>query len=188
MDIKTNLMKYDTTYFENMIEMYAGTGRKVNEIRWDFLKDLNPRVVLDYGCGCNMFDLYRPEEVLVDSYDIGTIGVSAYPQTGIRHDWYDVICFWDVLEHVDWDNTPDEDILKWMQRADFVAISMPILPSCFENIDEWKHHKPGEHLTYFTVDSLTAFMEEQGFELYIHNMPECPPREDIHSFIFRNLK
>ena len=185
MGIKTNLISYDTAYFEHMLEMYAGSGRKVNEIRWQFLKQLEPKLVLDYGCGCNMFDLYRPEEVTVDSYDIGTIGVSAYPQTGIRHERYDVVCFWDVLEHVDWEREPDEEILKWMQRADFVAISLPILPSYFENMEMWKHYKPGEHLTYFTSESLTEFMEEKGFELIEHDMPECPPRDDIHSFIFR---
>jgi len=177
---------YDTYYYENMLEMYAGSGHDINQVRWEFMKDLPLKHVLDYGCGCNMFSLFRPNGVNVDSYDIGHIGSAVYPQTGIRRERYDAIAFFDVLEHVDWGREPDNDILRWMQYTDFVVTSVPMLPDGAD-LDVWKHNKPGEHLTLFNVDSLCTFMEAQGFELMQHGTPECPPRRDIQSFIFRKV-
>jgi hypothetical protein len=125
--------------------------------------------------------------VVVDSYDIGKIGDADYPQTGIRHDHYDLICLWDVLEHVDWANAPDADILEWMGKADNIAITVPVLP-LGKMLDGWKHYKPGEHLTYFSIESLTQFIEQQGFTLTKKGTPECPPRADIYSFLFARIK
>ena len=180
---------YDTYYFENMLEMYAGSGMEINRRRWDFIGDVtqNECHVLDYGSGCGMFGLFQPDHVVYDSYDIGKIGQAKYPQTGIRHDWYTVICFWDVLEHVDWQHEPDEEILNIMQRTDFVAVTLPIHPKGKPS-EGWKHWKPNEHLTYFTEKSFIEFMKEQSFELMLLGQPECPPRTDITSFLFRNLK
>jgi len=179
--------EYDTHYFENMIEMYAATGQKINRTRWDFILNTKSKLILDYGCGCNMFGLFRPDKTIVDSYDIGHIGEASYPQTGIRHEKYDLICFWDVLEHVDWESEPDEDILNWMQKTTYVAATLPIHPTNKPG-PGWKHWKPDEHLTYFTIESFAAFMEEQGFELTMRGMPECPPRKDIVSFLLRRVK
>jgi len=182
-------LAYDTHYFENMLEMYAGSGMEINRRRWDFIGDAiqNECHVLDFGSGCGMFGLFKPDHVIYDSYDIGKIGDAQYPQTGIRHDWYTVVCFWDVLEHVDWENEPDDDILAIMQRTDFIAATLPIHPTD-KPIEGWKHWKPNEHLTYFTDESFIAFMKEQCFELMLLNTVECPPRKDIHSYLFRELK
>jgi hypothetical protein len=51
--------------------------------------------------------------------------------------------------------------------------------------DKWKHFKPGEHLHYYTVELLEALFKLYKFDLLLDEMPECPPREDIHSIIFR---
>ncbi len=180
---------YGTHYFEHMLEMYAGSGMEINRRRWDFIGDViqDESIVLDYGSGCGMFGLFKPDRVRYDSYDIGHIGDAKYPQTGTRHDWYTIVCFWDVLEHVDWESDPDDDILAVMQRTDFVAATLPIHPDG-RSSEGCKHWKPDDHLTYFTEESFIAFMKEQQFELMIAGEPECPPRTDIVSFLFRNLK
>ena len=177
---------YDTEYFENMLEMYAGSGLSINLKRWAFIGGcLNGEpIVLDYGSGCGMFGLFKPDHVIYDSYDIGKIGDAPYPQTGIRHDRYTVICFWDVLEHVDWEQAPDAYIEQILPRTEYAAITLPIHPTG-EPGEGWKHWKPGEHLTYFTTEGVIAFMDKRGFDLVKHGKPECPPRIDIESFLFR---
>jgi len=184
--VSKDKLAYDTYYFENMLEMYAGSGLSINLKRWAFIGDCldGEPVVLDYGSGCGMFGLFKPDHVIYDSYDIGKIGDAPYPQTGIRHEEYDVICFWDVLEHVDWENSPDPDIEAIMEKAEYVAMTLPIHPTGKPK-QGWKHWKPNEHLTYFTIAEVITFMEARGFEMVKLDQSECPPRIDIYSFLFR---
>jgi hypothetical protein len=161
---------------------------KISKIRWEFVSQVKHDLVLDYGSGNGAFGLWRPNHSIVDSYDIGTIGSAKYPQTGIRHEHYDLICFWDVLEHVDWVREPDQNILKWINNSDALAATIPIIPEDRypegSDISGWKHYKPGEHLTYKDTEWWIGFIQGLGFTLLSHDMPECPPRIDIHSFLF----
>lgn len=175
---------YNARYLENLLEMYAGSMEDISNIRWQLIERLEAKTILDYGSGNNAFSLFRPDGVVIDSYDIGIIiGSVLYPQTGIRHDKYDLICLWDVLEHVDWRNNPDEKMLEWIGKADALAATVPIFQD--GELEEWKHFKPGEHLTYFTIESFIEFIKSLGFTILEHSQPECPPRTDIHSFLFR---
>ena len=141
-------------------------------IRWDWISPINPKSVLDYGSGIGWFRAFRPPGVEVYSYDIGQ-----YPQTGVEMRTYDVVCFWDVLEHI-----PDFNIIEPIMRlANSVAISIPMRDGPLEG---WKHFKPGEHLHYFTHETLNALMSRYGFNYVRSGTPECPPRTDIESFIY----
>lgn len=179
---------YDAEYHDNLLHMYAGSMPKISNIRWKLIAGLQAKTILDYGSGNNGFSLFRPDGIVIDSYDIGTIkeGVK-YPQTGIRHTEYDLICLWDVIEHVDWRNNPDEFMLEWISKAKNLAMTVPIKPKDTV-LEKWKHYKPGEHLTYFSISTLIKFVEGLGFSRLEHSQPECPPRQDIHSFLFRRLK
>lgn len=167
-------MIYDIEYYENMLRQYSKTAEQVSKIRWDWIRDINPDRVLDYGSGCGWFRAWRPKGVEVDSYDIGD-----YPQTGIDLIIYNVVCFWDVLEHIS-DFTEIEPVLA---LASHVAISLPLLPNT--GITHWKHFKPGEHLNYFTDETWHALFYGYGFEPLKTGQPECPPREGITSMIYR---
>lgn len=183
-------MKYDynSDYFEHMIHVNSGSAKKLFQVRWDFVADVNAHTVLDFGCGCNFLSIFQPHGVDVDSFDIGYIdeGVS-YPQTGITRDKYDLVCFFDVLEHVDWTNAPDELIEEAIRMASWVAVSIPIKPE-EQPLETWKHYKPREHLTYFTAETLVAFFDDRGFKKVKRGTPECPPRIDIVSFLFALFK
>lgn len=175
---------YDSDYYENMLHMYAGSAESIFKVRWEFVATAEAQVVLDYGCGCNFLTIFQPHGVDVDSYDIGYIEPgTGYPQTGVRRDRYDLVCFFDVLEHVDWDNMPDAMIEEALQKTDWVVVSVPIRPDG-QPLEGWKHYKPGEHLTYFTVESLDAFFAARGFEKIKSGYPECPPRVDILSVLY----
>ena len=179
------MIKYDSDYFENMLHMYAGSAASVAKTRWAFiLEHVDAKTVLDFGCGLNFLTIYAPDDTNVDSFDIGHIDNSPYPQTGIRHFNYDVVCFFDVLEHADWAHGGDEGMEEAITLATHVCVSIPMLPpGAF--LEEWKHHKPGEHLTYFTKESLIEFFKCRGFKLIADGTPECPPRSDIWTAMFQ---
>ncbi len=181
------MIEYNSDYFENMLHMYAGSASTVAKIRWSFiLANVAARNILDYGCGPNFLTIFAPDDTNVDSFDIGHIDDNPYPQTGIQHDNYDVVCFFDVLEHVDWANDTDEGMDRAISLASNVCVSIPILPP--EGVwEDWKHNKPGEHLTQFTKESLILFFKCRCFELIAEGTPECPPRVDIWTVMFRRI-
>lgn len=170
---------YNLDYYENLLRLYSASAEEISKRRWNFLKShiQNLRTVLDYGCGVAWFRAWRPPGVNCYTFDI-----AMYPQTGVEVMLYDVTCFWDVLEHI-----PDfkalEPILALSRK---VAVSVPI-PNDETGLNGWKHFKPGEHLHYFTRDTLNALFHKYGFSLLVEDDFECPPRTDIGSFIYRRL-
>jgi hypothetical protein len=164
---------YDLQYFEKMLRQNSKTAEEICKIRWEFIRSCGQRV-LDYGSGVGWFRAFRPEDKEVDSYDIGP-----YPQTGIRNNSYDVICLWDVLEHL----PSFEEMEDIFTQTSYVAVSIPIKPAKTK-IENWKHFKPGEHLHYFTVESLDAFFKKYDFKKVKSGYPECPPREDILNILY----
>jgi len=176
---------YDINYYYNMLRMYSSTAEQICNIRWDFVQKIEPKYVLDYGSGCGFFKAFAPKGVVVDTYDIIQV-----PQTGITREHYDLITFWDVLEHEDWGNLERNHSLpmeRLFDKADYIALSLPILP---ENKDfvTWKHRKPGEHQYYFSIDTLNRLFSIRGFKLVKSGYPECSIREDIYSALYGRTK
>ena len=167
---------YDIEYYEKMLREYSKTAEQISKIRWDWIAELNPKTVLDYGSGVGWFRAWRPKGIKVHSFDIMSVA-----QTGIDFQMYDLTCFWDVFEHIP-DFTEIEHILAVSRN---VAVSMPLVS---EEIDilKWKHFKPKEHLHYFSEKTLVGLFGKYGFELFKKGTPECPPRVDIQSFVFKN--
>lgn len=168
---------YGLDYYEKMLLLYSETGRRISNIRWDFVSEVRPKIVLDYGAGLGWFRAMRPVGIEVDSFDLPEFPVK---HTGILHDKYDLVCMWDVLEHV----LNFSELDKIFNMTDYVALTYPIKPDGVD-IYEWKHFKPLEHIHYLNEDTLTALFRKMGFDTIKHEMPECPPREDVHSFLFK---
>lgn len=168
---------YDLLYWDTMIKQNSGSAKVISRIRWDFVSIVKPEIVLDYGSGPGWFRAFAPERVAVDTFD-----VSPWPQTGIRKTNYDLITFWDVLEHI-----PDLSVIRsLLVSAKAVAVSTPILPKR-KDLKTWKHYKDGEHVRIFTKDSLKEFFRQFGFRLIKSGYPEvnCGIREDIFSGLFK---
>ena len=175
-------MIYNLEYYEKMLREYSATAKQICDVRWRFLKDgiyaskrqVKDVTILDYGSGVGWFRAWRPAWATVWSYDIGK-----YPQTGLQLRLYDVVCFWDVLEHI-----PDfKAIEPVLALSNHVALSIPMAK---EGLLDWKHFKPGEHLHYFTEESLVALFHEYGFTPVVTSTEiECPPREDILTALFK---
>jgi len=169
---------YNVNYYENLLRRYSKTAEDINKIRWDWVKDANAKTVLDFGCGCGWFRAYSPNGASIDTYDVMDV-----PQTGIRRINYDLVCFWDVLEHIQ-NLDSVEGLIK---NAEWVAATVPIKPDC-KDLKTWKHYKPGEHFHYFRDNEFIYWFKTMGFRLMKLGEPECPPREDIHSFLFKRGK
>lgn len=163
-------MKYDLNYLENMMRMYSKSAETIAKIRWDFVLSCSPKTVLDYGCGCGFFRAYRPNWIEVDSYDIN----SSCPQTGINNNEYDLVCLWDVFEHM------SEPLSI---RTKYIALTIPIKPDDVK-LKDWYHFKPFEHLIYFNHEYIDTIFESLGFKQIKCGQPECPPRKDIWDFLY----
>jgi len=158
------------------LKLQVEHSKRISEIRWDFVKECNAHYVLDYGSGIGFFKAFAPADVEVDTYDIGP-----YVMTGIRRDEYDLICLWDVIEHIP---CIDRQLGYHFGRTKFVALSFPMLPKGKE-LKTWKHFKPEEHLHYFTDETIDALFDTYGFERVKDGQPECPPREDVKSILYK---
>ncbi len=171
-------MDYDISYFEKMLRINAPTAKEINAIRWAWIEEVGANTILDYGSGIGFFRAFKNNGAKVDTYDIGP-----YCQTGITLTRYDLITMWDVLEHLE-----NLDIARQvLLMTRFFAGAVPILPPG-KRLEDWKHFKPKEHLRWFEDGDLEEFMAEEGFELVKKGAPECPPREDIQSFLYRRRK
>jgi len=168
-------MKYDCEYFYNMLRLYSKTAEHICNVRWNFVKEIKPDTVLDYGSGCGFFKAFAPKDISVDTFDIMPV-----PITGITRDRYDLVTFWDVLEHI-----PDFNvIIPVLSLTSYVAVTVPIKPPRMK-WKNYKHYKPLEHIHHFTEESLETLFDSFGFSMIRSGTPECPPRQYIHSFLFK---
>lgn len=98
-----------------------------------------------------------------------------------RH--YDVICFFDSLEHFS-----SLDFVKEL-KCQHIYLS---IPNCHYESDEWfqnwYHRKPNEHIWHFSLQSLTQFMAYNGYSLMAHSFIEDVIRksgQDIITLMFK---
>ncbi len=170
-------MKYDQDYYYNLLKMQTEHAQKIAEIRWEFVSDCHAQSVLDYGCGIGFFKAFGPRDIQIDTYDIGP-----YVMTGINREEYDLVCLWDVIEHI---SHIDVRLGSLFDNAKFIALSIPMLPKGKDYLT-WKHFKPGEHLHYFDDKTLDVLFKRYGFRRIKSEYPECPPREDVESILYRS--
>jgi ADP-L-glycero-D-manno-heptose 6-epimerase len=72
---------------------------------------------------------------------------------------YDVICFFDSLEHFD-----DINIIKDLD-TEYIFISVPWCHNFNDNwFKNWYHLKPNEHLWHFNKDALLTFFNQCGYD------------------------
>jgi hypothetical protein len=167
---------YNIKYWDIMLRQNSETAKMISDIRWNFVKEINPKIVLDYGSGPGWFRCYAPKGIEVDTFD-----TAPWPQTGLRHDRYDLITFWDVIEHF---KDLDKELKILLHHANVIALTVPIKPKR-QDLSTWKHYKPNEHFQYFTDQSLDKILNDYGFQRIKYGNIECPPRTDITSYLYK---
>lgn len=159
-------IEYNVDYVINSYCTYGERVEKLSLIRYDYLISvLNfiPNSILDVGYGSGNF-LKTCKLNIEHCYGNDITGYELPPGVefveDITKEYYDVICFFDSLEHF-----VDISFVKDL-KCKYIYISVP---ECHYINDEWflnwKHFRPNEHIYYFDRFSLTNFMREHGFHL-----------------------
>lgn len=159
------IKSYDFDYVNNSYNQYGEKGPQMAGLRLGYLVatlGFIPTTILDVGYGNG--DFLKVCKNVIESYGND---ISGYPvpegvtfTNNIFDKHYDVICFFDVLEHFE-----EIDFVKNL-NCDYIYIS---LPWCHNLSDEWfyewKHRRPDEHLWHFNQKSIQNFFDEMGFDM-----------------------
>lgn len=135
----------------------------------------------DYGCGTNPFYI-NDESKPLHSYDKYVERYKEFNREAFFNT--DTILFFDVLEHIF-----DLDVFLSMIPHKKIIATLPIWPNnelkSVNDLTNWKHYKPGEHIYYFTKNGFIEFVETKTpwKVTFFNNEIECPPRQDIGSVI-----
>ena len=193
-ELVNEIQKYDVKYIDDRYNQYGEKGPQMAGLRLGHLLsvlDKKPNSILDVGYGNGDFLKLCVQGI----YNCYGNDITNYPlPDGVTFvddmlkDYYDVICFFDVLEHFQ-----DISFVKNL-NCNYVYIS---LPWCHNFSDEWfenwKHRREDEHLWHFNDVSIVKFFNEMGFELIIKSNIEdfirkpMDENENILSCIFKKI-
>jgi hypothetical protein len=194
--ISVNKIEYNFDYCNK----YNQHGERANYLSYlrlgVLLGTINsiPKSILDVGYGNGSF-LNSAKNIIKNCSGFDISGFPLSPDIQIEKSifdkHFDVICFFDSLEHFD-----DINIINKLD-CDYIFIS---LPWCHYFSDDWflnwYHRRPNEHLWHFNKESLLTFFNENGYEnIYIGNFEDtirknstCEQYPNILSAIFKKIK
>jgi len=115
--------------------------------------------VVDIGCGNGMF-VECAKKVFKSAYGFDLDGESITKEELLKTEW-DLIVLTDVIEHMeDIDSIFD---INWK----YSMISFPETPdvSEFDELRNWRHFKPNEHLYFLKSVGVKEWMERNGCEV-----------------------
>jgi SAM-dependent methyltransferase len=146
---------YDATYAHRYD---ARPHREMSALRWDFVRRWVPLRpggrILDIGYGNGSF-LKHARRHGMEVYGLDVHGEDFGVPT-VAYDTplaFDLVCFFDSLEHL------PRFASLFALRAAHVIVSLPAVPAfLLETPLRWRHYKPGEHLHYFSCESLDMLM------------------------------
>lgn len=164
-DLEVGRVTYDDAYFKKYRE-YETTpiAGALNQGRIDMLRRhcLPGDSVLDYGAGCGTFVRWaRVRGYRAFGFDICPATVEhlakleAYSE---NVEEFDVVTFWDSLEHLDYPDLP----LRRIKVGAHVLVAIPLFED-LRRIRESKHYRPGEHLYYWSTAGFLLFMRRLGY-------------------------
>jgi len=164
-NIINQIQDYDVNYVSERYNTYGEKGLQMAYLRLGYLigvvgTDIDK--IMDIGYGNGDF-LKVCTDIIPECYGND---ISNYPipdkckeVDNILEDDFDVVCFFDSLEH--FENIKFVSELK----TKYIYIS---LPWCHYTSDDWfkdwKHRREDEHLWHFSDESLTNFMLEMGYK------------------------
>jgi len=160
------LIDYGENYIKNSYVVYEPLPTYMGYLRLgNIIGSIGkiPESILDVGYGNGSF-LKVCKDIIPNcyGYDITNYPLpnGCYLTNDMFDKTYDVITFFDSLEHFD-----DIEFVKNL-KCNYICISVP---NCHYENDEWfenwKHRRPNEHLWHFNNESLTKFMKRMGYEL-----------------------
>jgi len=174
--------KYVSTYDT---EAYKRQSDILQALRFGFVVASHgsmPQSLLDWGYGNGAFMKFANQKVMwVYGHDVTGIeveGCKIVNELMVKGLGYDVVTFWDALEHIE-----DLSFLETL-NSKTVVISLPychIMTQGKEWFDtKYKHRKPDEHLRHFNQTSLELLMKRYGWRLVASSNHEDIVRVSTH--------
>lgn len=160
-------VKYDYEYVQTRYNSYGELGPRIAYLRLGFLLGALPEIpnsILDVGYGNGDF-LKACSNIIqnVSGSDIPpSYPIAPIPTVdNIFEGTYDVVCFFDSLEHF-----IDPYLIKDL-KTKYVFITLPQFhPDLgYEWFVNWRHRRPNEHLWYFSDKGLINFFQSIGYSL-----------------------
>lgn len=171
--------------YSNNYNKLGELGKRMAHLRLGYLLGVlpfKPKTILDVGYGnadflttasCYIDECYGSD--VTEEYKLPE-NIKFIPSKEIYSKSFDVVCFFDVLEH--FDNIYDIQKLK----TKYIYVS---LPNCDYKDDDWfekwKHRKPDEHLWFFNQKTLRVFFDEIGYDCLRTSNVEDIIRKDINN-------
>jgi len=189
---------YGKEYYERYIAYnHSSLNDLIQEARWGVVQQhRSSGKLLDIGCSVGSFLEKATDDYQVEGTDINRHCVNHCNATGIKaqvelpiDERFDIITMFDVLEHV-----PDlEIVLKtiWMMLkpgGTWVVATPNFRKDRLEDIDNWRHYRPTEHVWCFSENSMIAMAERTGLHLIDINFDESkhrPPIDNIATYVFQ---
>jgi hypothetical protein len=88
---------------------------------------------------------------------------------------YDAVTLWDVLEHME---SPHRFVSELNTK--FLFVLTPDATGLKGKLNGWRHYRPDEHQHYFTKESMTLFLERNGYKVREMNHAEGSLRDPKH--------
>lgn len=164
--INKNPFVYDSNYVDQRYNTYGILNDSMSHLRLGYVVGAIGRLpssIMDVGYGNGSF-ISVCSSVIKKCYGADKPPFYPLPNhiqtiTDIYSQYFEVITFFDSLEHFD-------DIYQISNlKCKFIVISVPwchyLSDAWFEH---WKHRRPDEHLWHFNLESLIKFMKFIGFD------------------------
>lgn len=193
--IEHHEFSYNIQYVTHYNE-YETLTRNMGYLRLGYIRgaigEFNSILDVGYGNGAFLNAAVKSVKIAggADVFENPCLPSECLKVTDITSDHWDVITFFDSLEHC-----PSLDFVQNL-KCKYVVVSVPWChyPNDDNWFSNWKHRKPNEHLHHFNDKSLTKFLEFCGFELITLSNIEDTIRKsqqvepNILTAIFRNTK
>jgi len=175
-----NPITYDEKYVKERYDTYGEKVRQMSFLRLGYLLGaINkiPASILDVGYGNGDF-LKACSSIIPECFGNDVTGYSLPDNIkfvkNIFENYYEVISFFDVLEHFE-----DINTIQYL-NCSYIVISVPW---CYKSEDKdwflnWKHLRPNEHLHHFNEKSLIKFFNSYNFSCVCYDNIEDSIRKD----------
>lgn len=170
---KHNSLRQMSLLRAGLVEGFVGNGRSAENS------------VLDFGYGSGDFlrtmtlNGWKAYGIDVHGLNLGIneLSVDSLNKTKDENQLHiDVCTFFDSLEHL-----VNFDVIETLSKfVNKFIVSVPIYYGKAEDIKCWKHYKPGEHLHYFTEDSIYMLFKQYEIFLDRFSYPEDIVRGKIN--------
>ena len=184
--VKDTVSVYDAQYCEKYIR-YSQTeiNKELQRYRWgSVLRHARSGKILDIGCGVGAFLQAAPEGFETFGQDVNNFCVEYCNSIGLRatcdlpEEEFDVVTMFDSLEHF----SSFDDIVAYIRRClsanGHLVLGVPnFRHDLLEDIKEWRHYRPDEHVFGISETAVHRLCDKFGFEFLESNDDESKVRQ-----------